>query len=161
MRSGLNATTKPIIVIDTQLILRAAMNRRSLPAKILFEYGYLYTLAVSPGIRAEVADVLYRPKLRLKFSQLSDELAVQILAVLDGGLQVNPANVPAISRDPKDDIFLATAIESKASYLVSEDQDLLVLHPYQQIKILNALDFNQIMKEIETQNRDIADSEAE
>lgn len=155
----MNAATKPIIVIDTQLILRAAINQRSLPAKILFEYGYLYILAVSPGIRAEVANVLNRPKIRSKFSAITDDLVNQIMAVLDGGLQVHPTTIPAVSRDPKDDIFLATAIESKASYLVSEDQDLLVLNPYQNIKILNALEFNQIMQELDAQSHKPSDLE--
>lgn len=132
---------KPIVVIDTQLVLRAALNERSLPAKLFFELGSRYILAVSPGIRAEVEDVLNRPDLRKKFIGLNDESVARVLAVLDGAQQFAPETVPAVSRDPKDDIFLATAVESGAQYLVSEDQDLLVLNPYQSIHILNALDF--------------------
>jgi uncharacterized protein len=128
-------------VIDTQVLLRATLNPRSLPAKIIFELGHLYILALSPGIRAEVEDVLNRPKLRSKFPGLTNETVARTLALLDDAQQVVPESVPNVSRDPKDDIFLATAIASAASYLISEDNDLLVLHPYQGIQIVNALAF--------------------
>jgi len=136
----------PIIVIDTQLVLRATLNERSLPAKIFFNYGHLYILAVSPEIRAEVEDVLTRPSIRAKFTNIRDESVSRVLAVLDAGQQVAPEEVPAASRDPKDDIFLATAVVSGAQYLVSEDKDLLVLNPYQGIRILNALEFLNIIQ---------------
>ena len=135
----------PVIVIDTQLVLRAALNERSLPAKIFFNYGHLYILAVSPGIRAEVEDVLTRPSIRSKFTSITDEIVSRVLSILDAGQQVIPEEVPALSRDPKDDIFLATAVLSGAQYLVSEDKDLLVLNPHQGIRILNAFEFLNII----------------
>ncbi len=137
---------KPIVVIDTQLVLRATLNERSLPAKLLFELGRFYTLAVSPGIRAEVEDVLNRAEIRAKFPGITDESVVRTLAVLDGGQEFAPESVPAVSRDPKDDIFIATAVLSNAQYLVTEDKDLLVLNPYQGIHILNALDFLRVIQ---------------
>jgi putative PIN family toxin of toxin-antitoxin system len=133
-------------VIDTQLFLRATLNHRSLPAKLLFELGEYYVLAVSPGILDEVQDVLNRPKLRNKFTGLTDETVARTLTVLSGAQQVTPDMVPAVSRDPKDDIFLATAVTSGAQYLVTEDKDLLVLDPYQGIRIIDALAFLRIIQ---------------
>jgi len=106
--------------------LRAALNRRSLPAKVLFELGGLYFLAISPQTYAEAKDVLNRPELRAKFASLTDEIVTATLAVLSNGQQVNLEQIPSVARDPKDNIFLATALESKAQYIVSEDNDLLV-----------------------------------
>lgn len=137
---------KPVVVIDTQIVLRATLNERSLPAKLLFALGQHYILAVSPGIRAEVEDVLNRPSLREKFPGLTDESVARTLAVLDGGQQFSPETMPSVSRDPKDDIFLATAVESGAQYLVTEDKDLLVLNPYEGIHILNALEFLYVLQ---------------
>lgn len=134
---------QPTVVIDTQIILRATLNERSLPGKLLFDLGYLYTLAISPAVRAEIADVLSRPKLRQKFPGLTDESTARVLAVLDAGLQITPP----VSRDPKDDMFLALAVESKATYLVSEDNDLLVLDPYRGIRILTVLEFLQALND--------------
>ncbi len=142
----MNTSPRPIVVIDTQLFLRATLNHRSLPAKLLFELGEYYVLAVSPGILDEVQDVLNRPKLRNKFTGLTDETVARTLTVLSGAQQVTPDMVPAVSRDPKDDIFLATAVTSGAQYLVTEDKDLLVLDPYQGIRIIDALAFLRIIQ---------------
>jgi putative PIN family toxin of toxin-antitoxin system len=135
-------------VIDTQLILRATLNQKSLPARILFTLGDYYTLALSTGIRAEIANVLNRPKLRVKFPSLTKTAIAQTLAVLDTGQLINPIEIPAISRDSKDDIFLATAVANQAQYIVSEDKDLLVLSPYQQIQIIDALAFVKILEQL-------------
>ena len=145
-RFGVSENPLPIVVIDTQLVLRAALNERSLPAKLFFQYGHRYVLAVSPGIRAEVEDVLTRPSIRAKFTRITDETVARILAVLDAGQQVIPEDVPAVSCDPKDDIFLATAVLAEAQFILTEDKDLLVLNPYQNIQILNALDFLNVVE---------------
>lgn len=139
----------PIVVIDTQIVLRAVLNERSLPARLLFELGKQYTLAVSPSVRAEVYDVLSRPSLRTKFPALTDMELNRILAVLDAGVQHEVEHVPAMARDPKDDKFLALAAEAKAQFIVSEDMDLLVLNPYQGIRIVNALDFLRVLQALE------------
>lgn len=146
----MSETPRPIVVVDTQLLLRATLNAKSLPARVLFQMRDAYLLAVSPDVRAEVQDVLTRPKIRTKFPQMTDEAVAKTLAVLDAGLQISPELVAAISRDPKDDKFIALAVESKATYLVSEDKDLLVLDPYRGIRILNALDFIQVLAELAT-----------
>lgn len=44
-------------------------------------------------------------------------------------------------RDPKDDKFLELAVSAYADCIVTKDNDLLVLHPFQGIPILNVTDF--------------------
>ena len=136
-----------IIVVDTQLFLRAAINGRSLPARLLFEYGPRYALAVSPEIRAEVAEVLNRSSLRSKFPALTDERVAELLAILDIGMQVQAHEILPVSRDPKDDIFLAVALEAHADYLISEDKDLLVIKKYAGTRIIDALEFLRILED--------------
>jgi predicted nucleic acid-binding protein len=46
----------------------------------------------------------------------------------------------------KDDKFLATAYTAKADYLVTEDNDLLVLEEYKGIKIITAENFLEILE---------------
>jgi len=43
--------------------------------------------------------------------------------------------------DPKDDKFLELAVAANASCLITGDKDLLALHPFRKISILNATDF--------------------
>jgi predicted nucleic acid-binding protein len=63
----------------------------------------------------------------------------QTLWLLPGYHQLHGA-VPA---DPKDDIIIAAALESGASYIVSEDKHLLDLKQYGGIRIMNRVEFEQ------------------
>ena len=49
----------------------------------------------------------------------------------------------AVPIDPKDDMIIAAALESKAAYIVSEDKHLLDLKEYQGMKIMNRQQFEQ------------------
>ena len=54
---------------------------------------------------------------------------------------VVPASLPErVSRDPDDDLVLATALSAEASVIVSGDRDLLVLGTFREIRILDAAD---------------------
>lgn len=46
-----------------------------------------------------------------------------------------------VCRDPKDDKFLELAVNGKADYLITGDDDLLVLHPFRGVQIMTARDF--------------------
>ncbi len=126
------------VVIDTQLFLRAAVNRQSLVGKIIFDLAERYVLVFSVETKNEVKDVLTRPKLRLKFKQLTDEVTEKVLKIFDSAVLIKlPNPIPSVSRDRKDDIFLVCEIEGNARYLVSEDKDLLVLNPYKGVQIVD------------------------
>ena len=78
------------VIIDTQLFLRAAINRRSLPAKLIFDMRDEYELVVSQAIIDEIENVLQRPKLRKKFTALTDEVIDTVIALLVSSEFVNP-----------------------------------------------------------------------
>ena len=61
-----------------------------------------------------------------------------VLDLLSQATVVEPSFTPPISRDPKDDKFLAAARAAHAAYLVTEDQDLLVLEEYEGTAIVTA-----------------------
>jgi hypothetical protein len=79
--------------------------------------------------------VLARPTIR--------ELAVAPLDELVRGLERFSVHVPGVlgisgaCRDPKDDKFLACAVEGGAHYLVSSDRDLLDMRRYRDMAIVN------------------------
>jgi len=134
-----NNAKKPIVVLDTQILLRSVGKPNSLTAKIVFGMSNQYEFVISQLILAEINDVLSRPQVMAKM-KLTDERIRRITEVIAGARQVQVDNIAAVSRDPKDDKFLATALAADAHYIVSEDKDLLVLDPYQKIRIVNALD---------------------
>ncbi len=135
----MNNAKKPIVVLDTQILLRSVGKPNSLTAKIVFGMSNQYEFVISQLILAEINDVLSRPQVMAKM-KLTDERIRRITEVIAGARQVQVDNIAAVSRDPKDDKFLATALAADAHYIVSEDKDLLVLDPYQKIRIVNALD---------------------
>ena len=53
---------------------------------------------------------------------------------------VKPQTIERTVRDADDDVVIATALAAHADIIVTGDNDLLVLHPYQDIQILNAAD---------------------
>ncbi|MBX5461610.1 MAG: putative toxin-antitoxin system toxin component, PIN family [Steroidobacteraceae bacterium] len=53
---------------------------------------------------------------------------------------VEPAPLSGVSRDPDDDVLLATALAAQAFLIVSGDLDLLDLGTFRDIRILNAAD---------------------
>jgi hypothetical protein len=133
-------------ILDTQLFLRAVVNPASIPGKLIYGLRRTYQLIASDAIMAEINDVLSRPKLRAKFKTLTQKRVAELLNELEDIEIVNPAEIPAVARDPKDDIFLACAVAAKAQYIVTEDKDLLVLNPYAGIQIIDAEAFLRILQ---------------
>lgn len=142
----MNANTIKV-VIDTQIFLRAAINRQSLPGKLVFDMRGRYILVTSPQMTAEIVDVLSRPELRAKFKTLNDATLNAILVRVADAEVIEVTNIEAISRDSKDDIFLACAKASRANFLVSEDKDLLDLKVYEGILIIDALAFLRVLQQ--------------
>ena len=64
---------------------------------------------------------------------------------------VKPQPVERTVRDIDDDAVVGTARAAKADVIATGDSDLLVLHPWQGIRILNAADALQhVQNKIET-----------
>ena len=92
MRSGVSVIKA---VIDT-----AAINRKSLPAKIIFDLSDRYQLIVSQAIVDEIEEVLNRSNIRAKFPQITDELVKQVVDVLTSAETVHPAQGTAPFQRP-------------------------------------------------------------
>ena len=120
----------PRVVFDCMIFLQAA-GRPAGPARAclqLVEVGRAM-LYVSPDILSELRDVLNRPNVLRRFPLLTPDWNehfvqnVESKALLLTGV---PKSV-TIKRDPKDEPYVNLAIAISADYLVSRDQDLLVL----------------------------------
>lgn len=59
-----------------------------------------------------------------------------------------PRKQVQLCRDAADDYLLALAIEAKAHYLVTGDQDLLVLKAVEKCQIVDANSFQRVISEI-------------
>ena len=88
----------------------------------------------------ELSDVLNRQKFAdlLATQRIKPAFLVKRYKVLCS--VVTPEPIERTVRDPDDDAVIATALAAQARIIVSGDQDLLVLHPFNGIQILNAAD---------------------
>ena len=123
----------PRVVFDTVVFVRALLNPRSACGRILFAFQDRYHLVLSTSIMVEILKVLARDQLveRFHLRQTDYPRAVsRLFEVMKAAETVDPTIIDPVARDPNDDKFLAVARAAGAAYLVSEDNDLLVLGAY-------------------------------
>jgi uncharacterized protein len=133
------------VVFDTVVLVRGLLNPHNYCGHLLFQHAEAYRLFLSRPLVEEMVEVLHRPELRSKFRSLAGMDLPAVLRILGRAEVVEVATVPAVSRDPKDNKFLATAAAAAADYLMSQDNDLLDLRDYQGVKILTCAEFMKIL----------------
>ena len=127
-------------VLDTNLIVSYLLTQGDTLSRIIdhWERGSFVYL-ISPPMFAELKAVLARPRLQRSMSAYPQALLEVVEN--DAMFTAGTLSLVGVSRDPKDDIFLACAVEGNADYIVTGDADLLVLEEHEGIKILRPHDF--------------------
>lgn len=137
------------VVLDTVVFVRALINPYSHCGRIVFGHFDKYRLLVSKEILEEILEVLARPELTSKFRTLAELDVTRVLAVLGNAEVTEGFAVDQGSRDPADDKFLGAVAAAQAEYLVSEDQDLLVLGQYAGAKIIDCEEFLEGLEQLD------------
>ncbi|MCD7098538.1 putative toxin-antitoxin system toxin component, PIN family [Stenotrophomonas sp. MMGLT7] len=115
------------VVIDTNVLISAALSARSAPARIVDCLLQHATLVFSRPTFDELETRLWRPKFdRYLDIERRQRLLHDLAAIAEWVTLPDPAGA-AYSRDPDDDVFIHTALHGKAQWLVSGDRDLLEL----------------------------------
>lgn len=100
------------------------------------------TILFSDELFEEIIDVLHRPKIK---KYLTDEQVADIIGLIHHKAHwVKIVEKTDICRDKKDNFLLDLAGNGKADYLITGDQDLLILKDFQGTKIVNFKDFNNL-----------------
>jgi uncharacterized protein len=131
----------PSIVLDTNVIVSAILFKGSLPREVLIRALNNFQVVFSGRSWDELALVLQRPKFDKCLPIDQRLLALSNLASKIRLVQTSTTITEC--RDPKDNKFLALAIDAQASTLVTGDQDLLVMHPFRGIAIQTPAQFLQ------------------
>jgi len=117
------------VVLDTNVIVSGVMAASGHPAQIIDVWRQgRFLLLVSPEIVNEVRTVLLSPKIR-GTGRVTEEQCERLLLELatTSELAMHGPELAVRSRDEKDDYVLGCAFGGRADYLVTGDQDLLVL----------------------------------
>ena len=121
------------------VLISAILLQNSIPFQAFrytIEHG---DLLLSKQTHQEFHKVLQRPKIQVRCSLLQN---LQFLEDFEAAsVFVEISYRLEVCRDPKDNSLLEVALYGKADALVSGDQDLLVLHPFEGIPILKPRDF--------------------
>ena len=133
------------VVLDTNLLVSYLLTQGKTMSRIIdfWENGNIDVL-VSPTIIEELVEVLQRP--RLKQHMVSDPQDLIDLLLSTATQTSGDLTLQGASRDPKDDKFLACAVEGGASYLVSGDKDLLSLGTFRDVSIIRPIDFVSLIE---------------
>ncbi len=127
------------LVLDTNVLVSAILMPDSIPAKALNWGEDNGVILYSDATLAELLSVLGRAK----FAKYID---ADNLEGLSRRIQTTWVSVPILKqvklcRDAKDDKFIELALNGEATHLITGDKDLLVLHPIQNIPIINPRTF--------------------
>ena len=130
------------IVFDTNVLVSALMFPRSVPRQA-FNLAYSTgKILASTATTLELEEVLSRKKFEKYFSM---EEHIQFVARFFADAEIIEIKEKITAcRDRKDNKFLELAVNGKADYIITGDQDLLVLHPFQNIVIISVSDYLRI-----------------
>lgn len=127
------------ILYDTNVLIATLSRRESiLQFKRIVQGQVIHTS--SPFILAEVEAVLVE---KMKVTKQKAKAATRLLA--RQSIIVRPKTIEKVCRDPFDDYIVAAAVAGKVEYLVTADQDLLVLGKYKNVVIITPRDFQGIL----------------
>lgn len=131
-------------VVDTSVLVSNILVPTGVPAQVMDAWrANRFELVTSRSILAETRRTLSYARIRRKYTFTDADLN-QFLAGLELEAMLmkwEPDVSEARIRDPNDDMILSCALAGGASYLVSSDQDLLVVGEYRGVRIVTPRQF--------------------
>jgi putative PIN family toxin of toxin-antitoxin system len=131
-------------VVDTNILIRAIIRPQGSVGpvvRLLRERKYI--LIYAQPLLEEIIAKLLLPRIRKKYQLTDDDIATILALILLRGDPVGVTGRIDVCRDKKDNFVLEAALEGKANYIVTGDNDLLVLNPFEGIPIVGAAAFLQ------------------
>ena len=98
-------------------------------------------LVICDELLEEIREVTTRRKFIKYFPKAEVESLIEFMELI--GEHLEPSHQITLCRDNADDYLLALAIEAQAHYLVTGDQDLLVLREVKNCRIVDVTSFEQ------------------
>lgn len=123
---------RPRIVVDTNVFISGILSHHGFPHQLLLAlYAGDCMLLISFPLLDELLNVLTRGRIAGRYAAYP-EVTTRLVSFLHRDAQwispLDEVELPVHCRDAKDDRFLACALAGACDYLVTGDQDLLVLN---------------------------------
>jgi putative PIN family toxin of toxin-antitoxin system len=130
------------IVFDTNVLISAILPKKSAPDQAFRRAVKVGTILSSAETLEELAEVLNREKFD-RFVTLEERtlFLADIRAIAE---ELSPTVTITACRDEKDNKFLELAVSGEATHIVTGDDDLLILHPFEGIDILTPATFLEV-----------------
>ncbi|XZF61303.1 MAG: putative toxin-antitoxin system toxin component, PIN family [Gloeotrichia echinulata DVL01] len=126
-------------MLDTNIVVSALLFKNSQPRQALDKARHQGTILMSQSIWQEIIEVLTRPKFEKYVTAIERDLFLGWLTESLNFIEISKTIVAC--RDAKDDKILELAVNGDAELIVSGDEDLLILNPFQQIAIVTVRQF--------------------
>jgi putative PIN family toxin of toxin-antitoxin system len=125
------------VVLDTNVLVSAIIAKGKPRDLLRLAIQRRYLLIASKETIEEFVEVLQRPK----FKMTTNEIVRAKSALLKTGKTIKVTSKRrVVEEDPDDDIFINTALDGNADYIVSSDPHLLRLSKYKGIEIVTVND---------------------
>jgi putative PIN family toxin of toxin-antitoxin system len=128
-------------VFDTNVLIAAFLTEGLCSGLLIRARKQAFNLVLCDDIIREFEGVLSR-KFKLASADISEILSIVSEAASEIIHKLGP--IPNICRDPNDDMIIACAIDATADYIVTGDEDLLILKRYKDIVIINPRNFEAL-----------------
>src|SRR5947209_14207525 len=134
-------------VVDTNILVRAMLNPGGSVGPVVdFLRDGRYVFLYSEATLNEMIDVLSRPRMVHRYGITADEVDALCALVIRQGEPVQPSRVITACRDPKDNKFLEVAVAGRADVIVTGDEDLEVLGPFEGIPVVQPAKFLHLLR---------------
>ncbi len=125
--------TEPCAVVDTSCAISYYLGRKSIDRAAIDHLRRGHRLLVSNETHSEFREVILRPK----FDRIPHKIRLGFVDNYSKLVELVHPHIPITACiDPKDDKFLSLAVSANASLLLTNDDHLLRLHPFQGVNIL-------------------------
>lgn len=128
-----------VFVVDTNTLISAFLLPKSTSRQAIDKALTIGDIVISDETINEFSDTFIRSKFD---KYISLELRLEIIEDFKSiSTLIKTKVVITACRDPKDNKFLELAISGKAEFIITGDNDLLVLNPFKNVSIVSATEF--------------------
>ena len=128
-------------VFDTNVLIAAFLTEGLCSGLLIRARKKAFNLVLCDDIIREFEGILIK-KFKLTSTDISEILPIVSEAASE--ILHKLGSIPNICRDPNDDMIIACAIDAAADYIVTGDEDLLILKRYKDIIMINPRNFEAL-----------------